>query len=69
MGSRMKYKINDTVEFKAGSLSYGKIVDYDISESLELRGAINAFRHAHEATAQRRDEKPTTIHHFDRFIL
>ena len=29
MGSRMKYKINDTVEFKAGSLSYGKIVDYE----------------------------------------
>ena len=25
----MKYKINDTIEFKAGSLSYGKIVDYE----------------------------------------
>ena len=29
MGSRMKYKINDTIEFTAGSLSYGKIVDYE----------------------------------------
>ena len=25
----MKYKINTEVEFKAGSLSTGKIVDYD----------------------------------------
>jgi ribosomal protein S1 len=29
MGNTMKYKINDIVEFKAGSLSHGKIVDYE----------------------------------------
>ncbi len=27
--NKMKYKINDVVEFKANSLSYGKIVDYE----------------------------------------
>ena len=29
MEKKMKYKINTEVEFKAGSLSTGKIVDYD----------------------------------------
>ena len=29
MGNTMKYKINDVVEFKANSLSHGKIVDYE----------------------------------------
>ena len=36
----MKYKINDTVEFKAESLSFGKILNYEEDTniySIELR--------------------------------
>ena len=34
MGNTMKYKINDTVEFKANSLSSGKIVMYEKASKL-----------------------------------
>ena len=34
MGNTMKYKINDTVEFKANSLSSGKIVKYEKASKL-----------------------------------
>ena len=30
----MKYKINDVIEFKAGSLSSGKIVNYEKDSNL-----------------------------------
>lgn len=45
-----------------------KIVGYDVSNSLELSGAINALRTALKTTAARRDDKLTTIHHSDRAV-
>ena len=56
MGNTMKYKINDTVEFKANSLSYGKIVDYEEDSnmySVELKSGSQIRCTEHYIKGQR----------------
>ena len=36
----MKYKINDTVEFKAESLSFGKILNYEKDTNIYSKGTM-----------------------------